>query len=82
MRGGLAVDRGADHLDPVREPAQEHVGPARRAVIHRQEGAPDAGVHGEEALVSPPEAILSEDLAYTAQVEAGVLPLYHADVLV
>lgn len=71
--------RWKSYFDLVRDTAQELVCPAARG-MDGKERAPDARVHGDKPFILPPEAILGQDLAHGANVEARVLAPYYADV--
>lgn len=68
------------HLDLVGKFPEESIGPALIAP-YWHEGPANACIHGDEALVLHPQAILGEHLSNRTDVVARVLPLDDFDVL-
>lgn len=67
------------YLDFVGDPVEKRVGPAARC-MHWEERAPDARVHGDEALITLPQIVLAQNLAHSADIETLVVSLDYLNV--
>ena len=71
--------KGSIYLDFPGQLCEIQIRPTPLAPV-RQEGSADAGIQHDEAFILGPQAILPQDLAVSAEVEAGVVPLDDANI--